>query len=232
MRTWLSPAGTLSAAAVGFAVLAGTGWRGFVVLLAFFVTSSALTPGGGRRTPAQVWANGGVAALSALLALWRPMFLFAFLGALAAAAADTWSTEIGARSRRDPRLITTLRHVPPGTSGGVSALGSAGGLAGAAVVALAALLTGLAGARPAAAVLATGTAAGLFDSLLGATLQARWRCPACGRMGESRTDGCGTPGQHVSGLPFLSNDGVNLAATVFGAALAMVTAMRLGDPLP
>ncbi len=232
MQTWLSPAGTLAAAAVGLAVAAGAGWRGFVLLAVFFVTSSSLTPGGGRRRPAQVWANGGVAALAALLSLWHPSFTAAFAGALAAAAADTWSTEIGGRSARAPRLITTWQPVPPGTSGAITLLGSLGGALGAAAIALTARLTGLLTGRDAALVLAAGAAAGLLDSLLGATLQARWACPACEREGESRVDACGRRGRLVRGLPFLSNDAVNLAATLAGALLALLTATGPGHPLP
>jgi len=138
MRAWLSPAGTAAATLTGLAVAAGTGWRGVVLLLAFFVTSSALTRGGGGRTTVQVAANGGVAATAALLSLLDAHWLLAFAGAVAAAAADTWSTEIGGRSHATTRLITTGAPVPAGTSGGITWLGSLGGAAGAGLIAIAA----------------------------------------------------------------------------------------------
>ncbi|MFI5278914.1 MAG: DUF92 domain-containing protein [Gemmatimonadales bacterium] len=193
VRTWLTRGGAMSAAVVGALVWAGAGARGVALLLAFFVTSSALTKGGGRRRAAQVVANGGIAAACALLSRWDGALLPAFAGALAAAAADTWSTEIGARSARPPRLLTTWQTVPSGTDGGVTLLGSAGGILGAATIGLAARALLPIGTH-AAVWIGLGGAAGAFvDSLLGATLQRR---------------------------SWLNNDVVNLLATAAGALVA------------
>src|SRR5512145_712716 len=101
---WLTRRGAAAALAVGVATLWGFGWRGLILLLAFFVSSSLLTAaakksaakggeesgGGGRRNARQVVANGGIAAVAALAGNWAW-----FAGALAAANADTWATEIG-----------------------------------------------------------------------------------------------------------------------------------------
>ena len=75
----LTTGGAVAAWLVGIAVLVGTGWAGGAVLAAFFVSSSAigrlapapagLDPKGERRDPWQVAANGGPAALGALLGL-------------------------------------------------------------------------------------------------------------------------------------------------------------------
>jgi uncharacterized protein (TIGR00297 family) len=228
--SWLSPRGTFAALLVGGAVAAGSGWTGLVLLFAFFLSSTWLTPGGGRRSAAQVAANGGVAAAAALLSRLNPIGTAAFAGALAAAAADTWSTEIGDRSRSAPRLVTTRVAVPRGTSGAVTWLGTAGGAAGAAFIAAVAALLGLVDPRAAAFVAAGGLAGAFADSLLGATLQARYRCPACGAVGETRRHGCGATGVLVSGLAWMTNDTVNLAATLVGAAVAVLPAL-LGVPV-
>jgi len=195
---WLTAAGAAAALAVGAATVWGMGWRGLVLLLAFLVSGSLLTRGGGRRTAAQVFANGGVAALAALLGSWS-----AFAGAIAAAAADTWATEIGAHSRTPPRLITSGAPVPRGANGGITLLGTAGGMLGAAFIAgLTYALTprgtapGLAHPGELAVVVAgAGVVGMLIDSLLGATVQGpedRW----------------------------LDNNGVNLAMTAAGAGIA------------
>jgi uncharacterized protein (TIGR00297 family) len=219
MQPWLSPAGVAAALAVGAAVTVGAGWRGLVLLAVFFVTSSALTRRGGRRTPVQVLANGGVAAAAALLSRLDPGWLPACCGALAAAAADTWSTEIGARSSSAPRLLTTGRAVPPGTSGGVTWLGTLGALAGAAVVAAGAALLGLAPPVGAARIAAGGVAGGLADSLLGATVQARYRCGRCREVGEAARCPCGGTAVAISGIAWLTNDAVNGVCTLVGAAV-------------
>ena len=220
MSTWLTPRGAAAAALVGTAVVVGAGWQGLVLLLVYFVSSSALTRGGGRRTAVQVWANGGVAAAAALLSLAAPVAGLAFAGALSAATADTWSTEIGGRSGRAPRLITSGRVVPGGTSGGITWLGSLGGLAGAALLGASAAALGLASARGAVLVTAAGLVGGLADSALGATLQARYRCPACGAAGETAICPCGARAELSAGIRWLSNDVVNLACTAVGAAVS------------
>ena len=223
--SWLSRGGTLAALLVGGAVVAGAGGAGLGLLLAFFLSSTWLTPGGGRRTAKQVLANGGVAAAAALLARANPIGMLAFAGALAAAAADTWSTEIGGRSRSAPRLITSGAVVPAGTSGGVTWLGTGGGAAGAVFIAAVAALLGLVG-RPAALLVAVGgIAGGVADSVLGATVQARYRCSWCGAVGEQPRHGCGAAADRVAGLTWATNDTVNLAATLVGAAVPVLPAL-------
>jgi uncharacterized protein (TIGR00297 family) len=217
---WLSPGGTVAACTVGAAVAAGNGVAGFGVLVAFFLSSSLLTPGGGRRTAMQVAANGGVAAAAAVLSRFGSGWTLPFVGALAAAAADTWSTEIGAKSSRPPRLVTTGRPVPPGTSGGITWVGTAAGAVGAAFIAGVAALLGLVALHAAPWMAVAGVAGSAGDSFLGATLQARYRCPACGSIGEQPRHGCGRAADLVGGLRWMTNDTVNLAATVLGAAVA------------
>ncbi|MBI1722441.1 MAG: DUF92 domain-containing protein [Gemmatimonadetes bacterium] len=231
MSAWLSPRGTLAALAVGAAVATGTGWRGLAVLGVFFVSSSLLTPGGGRREPIQVAANGGIAAAAALLSLARVEWQLVFAGALAAAAADTWSTEIGGRSDVAPRLITTGAPVPPGTSGGVTLLGSLASVLGAALVATTATVLEIAPLGAAPWIVAGGVAGGLADSVLGATLQARYRCAACGALGERPSHGCGGTGVLEGGMRWITNDTVNLLATAVGAAVASAPVALQRAPL-
>lgn len=233
---WLTGDGAVAALGAGGAVAAGLGWRGVLLLLAFFVSSSLLTQasggewgGGGRsgargrgRDARQVLANGGVAAVAALCDAW-----VVAAGALAAATADTWATEIGAFSPRRPRLITTGTTVARGTSGGITLLGTTGGAVGAcALGALAAVLEPRtpaslpAGVTLGAVVAGAGVTGMLVDSVLGAVAQGQWECPACSARFERHGAFCHEPVARIKGYGWLDNDGVNLAATLAGGLLA------------
>jgi uncharacterized protein (TIGR00297 family) len=140
------------------------------------------------RTATQVAANLGVAAIvfSEPVQSWligfgwfsraavAPMPLFAVgLAALAEAAADTVSSEVGQVLGGRPRMLTTLRLVEPGTDGGVSLIGTLAGVAAAVLVAIAGSLA-LGGGRTIFCISCAGAVFGLFfDSLLGATLERR-----------------------------------------------------------
>jgi len=67
-----------------------------------------------------------------------------------------------------------------------------------------------------------GVVGSLVDSLLGATLQAIYFCPACQKETEKHPQHtCGGKTVHQRGLAWLNNDGVNFLCTL-SAALAGV----------
>jgi uncharacterized protein (TIGR00297 family) len=148
------------------------------------------------RAAAQVAANLGVAALAGTLIYvdGQILALTVLLAALAEAGADTLASELGQALLATPRLITTLKPVPPGTDGGMTFSGTAMGSVGALVIAS----VGVAAMSLPSQVIWIATGAGvaglLFDSLLGATLE---------RAGR------------------LNNDAVNFLSTVFAAVVAL-----------
>jgi len=221
---WLSRGGLIAACAVGAGTTWGLGWAGLALLAAFFLSGSLLSQlaergESPRRTARQVLANGGVATLAALLGSWT-----AAAGAIAAAAADTWATEIGAFSPFPPRLLTSGRRVARGTSGGITALGTLGGVAGAVTIAWSAYVLAPRGAAPGLVTLTgAGVVGMLADSVLGATLQGKYHCPACDARFERGNTVCHEPVLLTGGWRWLDNDGVNLAATVCGAAVALLS---------
>jgi uncharacterized protein (TIGR00297 family) len=181
----VSRGGALGGFVLGVVIYLSLGPQGFAILALFVVGGSALThlgyrskersgiaeAHGGRRGVKNALANGGVALLCALLAALIPSqaFTAAFVASLGAAFADTAESEVGQLYGRAPRLITTLRKVPPGTDGAVSLPGTLAGLAAAGFTALLGLALGLV-AGPGTALLIAGAAflGTVVDSLVGA----------------------------------------------------------------
>lgn len=224
-------------------VAMGAGWDWGIILISYFVTSSALSRYGrdekarrsggrtakmGARDAAQVAANGGVYAVAAV-AHWaapHPAWQALGLGALAASAADTWATEIGTLAGATPRSVISGAPVAVGTSGGVTAAGLAASVSAAVFVALLAALLGWAVPVTAGACVG-GVCGSLLDSVAGATVQGRFWCGSCEVETEARRHHCGAITRHRRGSPWLDNDGVNALATMAGATLAVTMATAL-----
>ncbi|MGB7969993.1 MAG: TIGR00297 family protein [Methanobacterium sp.] len=118
-----------------------------------------------------------------------------FIGSIATATADTLASEIGVTVQ--PRLITTFKKVPPGTDGGISVLGTVAGIIGAGIIGVAAYLLGISH-DPFLTLkisIIAGTVGCFVDSILGAVLERR---------------------------NYISNEYVNLIATITGAAIGII----------
>jgi uncharacterized protein (TIGR00297 family) len=232
----LATTGTIAAAVVGTISIAA-GWDWGVMLLAMFVSATALSrlgerkkaqrvgpvvEKGGERDATQVLANGGVFAIAALGSLFHPSPIWYAVGAgaLAGSAADTWATEIGTLVAANPISILSGKRVPPGTSGGISLPGTAASLGGAVFMAAIAVLV----TWPVLflAVVAGGFAGALTDSLLGATVQARRWCDLCEVSTEREVHSCGTSTRHAGGLVGFDNDAVNAVCSGVGALVALL----------
>jgi uncharacterized membrane protein len=61
-----------------------------------------------------------------------------------------------------------------------------------------------------------------IDSLLGATIQAIYKCPSCGTLMEKKISCCGQPLKHYRGIKFIDNNAVNLLSTMFGAIIPII----------
>jgi uncharacterized protein (TIGR00297 family) len=170
-----------------------------VALVAVFVLTFAATKLGRSRKEArglaeprrgrqasQIVANLGVAGLFAATGWYAGC-----IAALAEAAADTVSSEVGQAVGGPARLLTNWSNVAPGTDGGITVIGTAAGMAAAALIVA---IGGLHHALWARTAVWLCACAGLFfDSLLGATLERRG---------------------------WIGNDLVNLGSTLFSALLA------------
>jgi len=235
----LSKSGALAAMFLGTIVFGIGGWQWAILLLTFFITSSTLSrmfkkrkqglnekySKGDERDAGQVFGNGALAAFVVVHALYPESIVgwVGFAASLAAVNADTWATELGVLNPTAPRLITDLRRrVEKGTSGGISLVGTLASLAGSALIGfLASLFT--TNWSLFALITFAGLAGSLFDSLLGATVQAMYYCPTDNKETEKHPlHTCGTQTVHLRGWKWLTNDWVNFACAAFGAIIGLL----------
>jgi uncharacterized protein (TIGR00297 family) len=231
----LTVGGAILATAIGTVAVAA-GWSWGALLIIYFASSTLLSRSGrelkeqrtasivakgGERDAIQVLANGAIFAGAAIAMRVRPDARWVALGAgsLAAAAADTWATEIGTLYGGEPRSILTLRRVPAGTSGGVTPIGLLASVSGSVFVALLVLYLGW---TPVVArnIAIGGVFGALLDSALGATVQARRWCDSCERETERTTHDCGATTRPLHGFAWLDNDLVNFFSNAAGGLLA------------
>jgi len=236
----LNKSGAVAATVMGTIIFGMGGLQWAILLVTFFITSSVLSRAfkdrkldlnekfskGHARDAGQVFGNGGIATLFALIHALYPESALSWVGfaaSLAAVNADTWATELGVLNPTPPRIITDLgKRVEKGTSGGVSLFGIFASLLGSAIIALLAalfadnwLLFPL--------VTFAGLAASLFDSFLGATVQAMYFCPTDNKETEKHPlHTCGTATVHLRGWRWLDNDRVNFACALFGVLVALL----------
>jgi uncharacterized protein (TIGR00297 family) len=208
----LSVPAALAAGLTGFLVFTGAGYTGILVLVAFFMMGTLATshrkelkakihPDGFHpetRKASQVFANGGVAALLAVLAMANPihakMYIMMLAASLASATADTLSSELGMVYGRNFYNILTFKKEPKGLDGVISLEGTLIGAAGAVVIA--AIYAFTAGFdKSSLFIVLAGVMGNLADSVLGASLERKH---------------------------YIGNDAVNFLNTLFAALVALL----------
>ena len=198
---------------IAIAIFAGTGFTGVISLASFFIAATLATSwqsevkiqlglsekNHGRRDSFQVLANGGIAGLLGLAAIFSPehhhMFTIIIACSLSAATADTISSELGSLYGKNFLNIITFRPDIRGENGVVSLEGFAFGILGSSLIAVTYGLTERFRWREILIIVVTGTIGNLVDSILGATLE---------RNGK------------------IKNDGVNFLNTVTAAICALI----------
>jgi uncharacterized protein (TIGR00297 family) len=184
----VSLSGALCGAGIGTTIFIATGWQGWLLLMVTFLLASITSrmglerktllgiaeERGGRRGAANAVANTGVATVAAIMAVLtyaRDPALIAFAAALAAGGSDTVASEIGKAWGRRSYLVPIFTRVSPGTSGAISAEGTAAGLLAAFALAVAAATLELVPFTAIAAIVGGATAGAFVESALGAMLE-------------------------------------------------------------
>jgi uncharacterized protein (TIGR00297 family) len=234
--------GLLASMMVGFAVIYGGGITWFVIVAVFFILGVVFTlykygykkklgsaqGKRGERSWPNILANGGLASVFSVGEFLRqdPAFEALFLGAVAAAAADTVATELGLLNKTQPRLITRpSMAVSPGTSGGVSLCGYLGAFVASMAIGVMALVLRVMGTSPLviAFCVTAGMGGATVDSVIGATVQRKGICKVCQKQTEELTH-CGERTKMTGGIAFVENNFVNVIATLAGAIFFLTIA--------
>ena len=213
----LTPLGILNGAALGVLVWGTLGWRGYLIVMLFFLLGSGLTFVGieqkeaegiaeersGTRGAGNVWGSALTASICAIATLFCPpeykyLFVLGYVASFCTKLSDTTASEVGKAYGKTTYLITNLKPVPRGTEGAVSLEGTLAGAFTSVVLAAIAWIIGLINPVGIIWCVVAAFIATTIESLIGATLESRFT--------------------------WLTNDLVNLINTVIGAASAIFLA--------
>jgi uncharacterized protein (TIGR00297 family) len=214
----LTPAGITHAWVLGVVIWGSLGWRGYAVIMFYFLVGSAITRVGmaekqamgiaekrdGARGPENVWGSaltGTGCALGVLGAGYLgesrlvPILVLGYVASLSTKLSDTCASEIGKAYGRSTFLITTLKPVPRGTEGAVSLEGTIAGIVGSIALAVLALGLGMINSWGLICAIIAAFVATNIESVIGATVQNKFA--------------------------WLTNEIVNFINTLIGAIVAM-----------
>ncbi len=216
--------GAIGGFLIGILIFGSGGWALISPLVFFFVSSSILSKTkdkkDSRRDLLQILANGAVPAFLALTYFFfsYELALFAYFGALAAATADTWATEIGYFSKKDPMLLIGFKRVKKGESGAISLIGTIGTIAGGLSIAL--ISQTVHDSKLAIFIItAAGIMGSFVDSFFGQFIQAKYQCNISGEIVEEKYN-LNEKTILLNGVEWIDNNFVNLANTLTGALVA------------
>ncbi|MDB9432910.1 TIGR00297 family protein [Microcystis aeruginosa] len=214
----LTRMGYLHAWVLGVIVWGSLGWRGYLIVLFYFLVGSTVTRIGlarkeaegiaekraGVRGPENVWGSALAGAICAILSLfaaspWDYLLILAYVASFSTKLADTTASEVGKAYGKTTYLITNFKSVPRGTEGAVSLEGTLAGLLAATAISLLAWAIGTINLIGVLWCVIAAFIATNIESLIGATLQTRFL--------------------------WLTNELVNVINTVIGAIVAILLSL-------
>ena len=220
-RKYLSISGFIGAVIMAI-LLYGFGGSSYIYpLVVFFIISSILSHfkkdkfeiKKSNRNISQVYANGGVALFICIINYfyYHDLMYPCFLASVAAANSDTWGTELGIISNKTPIDIISRREIAPGTSGGITLIGTIGSILGSLVIGLVGHFFYIS-LNLLLLVIISGFLSSIIDSILGSTVQARYISPD----GFIITEKYKKSFYLFTGSNKINNDVVNLYCTLSG----------------
>jgi uncharacterized protein (TIGR00297 family) len=228
----LTRSGAIATFTLALLIYGFGGWMWTIPILTFFLTSSVLSilrkkkneqiethfDKTGKRDYLQVLSNGGAGGILVILYWLNPseLFYIIYVSILAAVCADTWGTEIGTMFKQKTYNIIGFRKAEQGISGGVSFIGTLGGILGAITIALSTFywvkdnyLLYI------CIIIFAGFIGSLADSISGGIIQAQHKCIKCSQTTE-RAIHCGEKTKLVRGFDWITNDIINIICGITG----------------
>ncbi len=229
---FLTLSGSVTQFILGSLIFGLGGLKWAVPILAFFILSSLLSKLRKKKNPDvetyfektgtrdmfQVLANGGIGGVLIIINQFHHSELLyaVYVSSLAAFCADTWATEIGTLKKMKTVSILNFKPVEQGVSGGISVNGFIGTVLGAFIIPLSSLSWV---SKNIFIFMLIVTLAGIIgsvaDSILGALVQAQYKCKICGKITEKRFH-CNRFSVLTKGVKWINNDVVNFAAGITG----------------
>ncbi|MGB3560703.1 MAG: TIGR00297 family protein [Geitlerinemataceae cyanobacterium] len=225
----LTPAGYIHAWILGVLIWGCLGWRGYVLVMFYFLVGSGVTrigkaqkeaegiaeKRGGARGPENVWGSALTATVCAL-GVWTigtfqissfpiEFLLLGYVASFATKLSDTSASEVGKAYGKRTFLITTLQPVSRGTEGAVSLEGTLAGIVASVAIALLGWGLGLIDEIGILLCILSAFVATNLESVIGATLQ--------------------------SDFDWLTNEVVNILNTTIGAIVAILLAFAISVSL-
>ncbi|WP_026102798.1 TIGR00297 family protein [Pleurocapsa sp. PCC 7319] len=210
----LTPIGNINGAILGILVWGTLGWRGYLVVIFYFVVGSGLTfvrmdqkeaegiaeERSGMRGAGNVWSSALTATICAIATLFvtspiKELFILGYVASFCTKLSDTTASEVGKAYGKRTFLITTLKPVPRGTEGAVSLEGTLAGAIASLVLAVIAWVIGMISWVGIIWCVIAAFIATTIESLIGATLESQFT--------------------------WLTNDIVNFINTLIGAIAAI-----------
>lgn len=234
---FLTLSGCIAAAIVGILTVIGLHIKGLFLLGVFFATSSFWSKykrlskqkveerleKGSQRDWQQVVANGGAAALVSFIyyVSQDPLWIAAYCILIASANSDTWASEIGTLSKKPPLDVRTFSIVANGTSGAISLLGTIAALMGSLLIAVLSSYLFAFSLSVTILIFLFGFFGNVLDTLLGAFIQAVYKCPVCQLETEKHVH-CHEKTSLVRGSRFFNNEIVNFLSGFLAMLIAIV----------
>ena len=175
------------------------------------------------RKAKQIIAVGLFGIISLVLYFYteKEIFNYIFFLSFVEQFADSMASDIGRLTKRKNLNIITLKPVEKGISGGVSILGTICALLGSLILMLVPLVFNVISFKFYIAIVVLAFIGTVVDSILGALIQALYKCNTCGKLIENPNSCCGDA-TLVKGCSLIDNTMVNYLASFITCLLGLI----------